>query len=281
MIKCEMCHTSHKQLASHLHNKHKISVPQYLEQFPNAKTVCETTSQKYRERLAGENNPWFNHGGTLSSFSRKNKKYANMSEEDKDVVIKRAIDDYIKTTLAENRPMNVQYWINRGLSEEEAAAVVSKRQSTFSLAKCIEKHGEEEGKAKWAARQEKWLKNYKKTNYSKVSQLLFKALLEKEPAFLEDAIFANRFNDDENAECTIKTPSGSFKPDFYVASLSKVIEFDGDYWHGQNGTTNIARDAARDAALQQVDLKIYHVKERDYRKNKEETVNKCLAFLKS
>ena len=58
-----------------------------------------------------------------------------------------------------SNPKNINYWLNKGYSEKEARANISKSQSTFSLEKCIAKHGEIEGKKIWQARQKKWLKS--------------------------------------------------------------------------------------------------------------------------
>lgn len=42
----------------------------------------------------------------------------------------------------------IGYWINKGMSEENANVKLRERQSTFSLERCIEKYGEEEGQIK-------------------------------------------------------------------------------------------------------------------------------------
>lgn len=47
------------------------------------------------------------------------------------------------------------------MTEEEAKLALKKRQSTFSLKKCIEKYGVEEGTKKFNERQEKWQKSLK------------------------------------------------------------------------------------------------------------------------
>lgn len=57
----------------------------------------------------------------------------------------------------ENSNTSLKYYTSRGYTLEEAKIALSERQSTFSLAKCIEKHGEVEGKKVWQARQDKWL----------------------------------------------------------------------------------------------------------------------------
>jgi hypothetical protein len=54
-------------------------------------------------------------------------------------------------------PTNLEYWINKDFSEEESKQKVSEYQSTFSLKKCIEKYGEHEGKKRFTERQNKWL----------------------------------------------------------------------------------------------------------------------------
>ena len=57
------------------------------------------------------------------------------------------------------------YWVKRGFSEEQSKLLVSKRQKTFSLDICLEKYGIEEGKKKWAERQEKWTTSLKNSKY--------------------------------------------------------------------------------------------------------------------
>ena len=51
----------------------------------------------------------------------------------------------------------LEYYLEKGMSEEEAKIALKERQSTFSLKKCIEKYGEEEGTRRFKERQEKWL----------------------------------------------------------------------------------------------------------------------------
>lgn len=41
------------------------------------------------------------------------------------------------------------------------------------------KYGEEKGLERWKERQEKWHLNYKKSNFSKISQELFKSIYEE------------------------------------------------------------------------------------------------------
>lgn len=109
-------------------------------------------------RVLGENNPGYNHGGKFSPFSKKFVKYSDLGEEE----IKQNIDavtEKARTTIEEtpeNKPTRIEYYLSRGLNEEEARKALAERQSTFSLEKCIERHGEEEGHRVWRDRQDKW-----------------------------------------------------------------------------------------------------------------------------
>lgn len=49
-----------------------------------------------------------------------------------------------------------EYWMIQGYSEQEAIEKVQEIQSTFTLDKCIAKHGEDEGHRIWKTRQENW-----------------------------------------------------------------------------------------------------------------------------
>ena len=60
----------------------------------------------------------------------------------------------------------IEYYINKGFSKEESKKLLKERQTTFSLEKCIEKYGKEEGTKIFYKRQEKW----HKTLYSNFTQ---------------------------------------------------------------------------------------------------------------
>lgn len=179
-----------------------------------------------------------------------------------------------------------KYWMNKGYTEEESIKIVSKKQSTFSLEKCIEKYGEEDGRSRWISRQEKWNLNYKKTNYSKISQDLFWNILEKSPIIKKkNPMFAtfnngNKDNSGINHEKTIKTKNISIKPDFILEN--KIIEFDGVYWHDhkrRNKPENKKREENRDLELIESGYSIIRISELEYEKNKQGTIEKCIQFL--
>lgn len=101
----------------------------------------------YREGLARYNNresfnPFRNHEGKYSPFSKGSVNYSKES-------IKKAAENRDYTT-------RLSYYLSRGYSEEEAVELRRQRQSTFSLEKCIIKHGKEEGTRVWQTRQDNW-----------------------------------------------------------------------------------------------------------------------------
>lgn len=270
-----------KGLIKHLTKLHGLTVAAYKEKYgDDAPIVSSETSKKLSENTKGEKNAWFNHGGRLSRFSKNHVKYAGLSEEEAQSQISEFASACERdVTKATNR---IEHYLAKGLNEEEARLALSERQRTFSLEKCIQRHGEEEGRKRWQERQEKWHKSYKKTNYSRISQTLFKQLTDIAP----NAIFAECVMNDCNNEYVFKTKRGSvFKLDFYDESSGKIIEFDGTYWHEHRQLSGInkTRDAERDAAILDTDsrLQILHVKESEYRKDPEGTIEKCKKFLSS
>ena len=186
-------------------------------------------SQIHRDRIKGKNNPAYQHGGRLSPFSKNFKKYADLTDEEKELKIKETIKTAQKA-IDDNcgRDTRLDYYTSRGLSLEEAKKALSERQSTFSLEKCIDKHGEEEGKRIWQERQDKWKVSLSasgmKAGYSKVSQGLFDELKINTSLNLLYGI---------NEE-GIQTSNKKIWVDCYYADNKSVIEFFGDYWHGNH-----------------------------------------------
>lgn len=97
--------------------------------------------------------------GQMSPFSKGFVKYKNKTTEEIEAeLLKQTENRYEKyLNLPERNCTKIEYYTSRGYTLEEAKVALSERQSTFSLAKCIEKHGEVEGKKVWQARQDKWL----------------------------------------------------------------------------------------------------------------------------
>jgi uncharacterized protein YaeQ len=196
-------------------------------------------------------------------------------------------------------PTNIEYWINRGYSEEDSLKKVSERQSTFTLKKCVEKYGEEKGKDMFTKRQEKWLKSLSsggnlKIGFSKISQEVFYKLLEQYPISERN----NLFFATHNKEFTLnKKNGGVWLYDFTDTKNKKIIEFNGDMYHGNpkkySGDDNphpfrkdITAQDIWDKDKKKIDVaiengfKVLVIWDSEYRwGNKEEVIKKCLQFL--
>jgi hypothetical protein len=191
-----------------------------------------------------------------------------------------------------------EYWILRGYSEKEAEVEVSKIQTTFSLDKCIIKYGDIEGRKIWKDRQEKWqttlnskseeeldriyrAKLFFGKGYSNISQDLFDEIYKKlENKDVYYATFIRGDIDKGNNEYFYisKSTNKKFLFDFYYPEKNRIIEFDGDYWHGEV-RGNIERDETRQNILEEEGFVIMRVKEKDYKSDKQGTVEKCVNFL--
>jgi len=73
------------------------------------------------------------------------------------------IEDNYKWKSMKNT--NVEFYLEKGFSEQEAILKRKERQKTFSKDICIEKWGSERGIAIWEKRQEKWLNSISKSNF--------------------------------------------------------------------------------------------------------------------
>lgn len=175
-------------------------------------------------------------------------------------------------TMNENhasRPVNINYWLEKGFSYEEAKEKLSERQRTFTLEKCVQKYGEENGLIRWKERQQKWMNSYTKSNFSKVSQKLFWKIYE----IIKNEYLEIYFKE-LNKEYVLETTKSYIKPDFYIPSLKKIIEFDGDYWHKND-------DQQRDEEISKIEHKILHVKESDFKRCDQHVVDVCLRFIRN
>jgi hypothetical protein len=275
MVACGSCGMKAHDLVGHITKIHKMSVGDYKALY-NTPTRSDKYMQEQSDRIKGDKNPGWQHGGKFSSLS-DNFIHANTTD-------KAAVIEKISKSNKENgnNDCTMAYWKNKGFTEEQATEKLSERQTTFSLDICIEKYGQEEGTKRWSERQEKWLKNYKKTNFSKVSQLLFWEIY-NQMLTKTDVYFASLFGgicDDsgKNHEYVLKTKEMSVKPDFYHEPTKSIIEFDGDYWHGKHRGDD-TREKERDAALLKEGFRVLHIKERDYRANPNQVTIQCLEFL--
>lgn len=274
------------------------TIEEYKQEFPDAKLQCDKINakngqhmkaEKYREarrqKMLGKNNP--NHSSKTtkeqrqakSPFSKKFKGYK--SEEDRQKFIESVDYGSIK------KSSDLEWWIEKCNGNiEQAEELYKERQTTFTLEKCIKKYGKKKGTKRFNDRQEKWLKSFPKTNYSKISQKLFIEIYEDIKNDFNEIYFATLnngsildFNNGKNYEYTLKLKTSSIKPDFFVKDIGKIIEFDGVYWHRKN-PENKKREEMRDREIKAMGYQVYHVNESEYHQTPEDTIQKCIKFLK-
>lgn len=134
--------------------KHILNLEKYFNDHPEASIYSNNKDMlklKFGEKIGMElyneiqsKNPFRNHKGTLSPFKKGSNNYS-----------KEAIKKASKNRKYTNR---IDYYLDKGMSLEDAQKALSERQRTFSLEKCIKKYGKTEGFKRWRERQDKWLK---------------------------------------------------------------------------------------------------------------------------
>lgn len=274
-IVCRICGHKGKDLGTHI-KTHGMDSKEYKKQYgDDAPIKC----QNMCDRIKGANNPGYQHGGKLSVFSDK---FVNADPEKKKAALEKAHNTRVEN---DNYTTSIEYWLKKTNGNlPEAQRLLSERQTTFSLEICIEKYGKKEGTKRWIERQEKWHKNYKKSNFSKISQELF-WLIANSLDDLTDIYFAqlddNKCKDLSgiNYEYRLKLDRLCL-PDFIDTKKKKIIEFDGVYWHGEVGRGNRLREEEKDAIYINGGYEVLHIHETAFNDNRDEQVKKCLLFLK-
>lgn len=273
-VLCACCGFVGRKLHTHI-KQHNLTKEQYLEKYPNNKLISDHFATELSNRMLGEANPGYNHGGRLSPLSEK---YIYAELVNRSELIQRISDTKNKNDSVTTR---LSYYLKKGLSEEEAKEALAQRQTTFSLEKCVQKYGAKGGRKRWLERQNKWISNYKKQNYSKISQDLFWKIFELHPDRLNlsfATLHPETFTNDDsgnNWEAIANHDEAIFKLDFVHHPSKKVIEFDGEYWHASTQE----KDLERQTKLEQAGYIVHRVLEKEYKTNKEKTIQLCLAFL--
>ena len=299
LITCKICGKESTRIYGRHLKHHNLTSDEYLKLYPGEPLYSESDykettkngglhmkQEKYKkifsDKIIGQKNPNSKSKTTeeqrkqRSPFSKNFIKYKN---ENECVEFSNKVHENI---TSEQQSTRIEYWLKKGYSTKDAKIKLSERQTTFSLKKCIEKHGKINGLKIWLERQEKWMNNYKKSNFSKVSQKLFWNLYEKINkndeiyfATLKDGILDDS---GKNNEYRLKLTNIIILPDFFIKNKKKIIEFDGVYYHRIN-PENKKRSLKRDKELILDGFSILHIKEINYKKNPEKTIQECIDFL--
>ncbi len=133
------------------HNKYSNSEELYKLLY--GETIGNERWQEKINVVKGENNPWYNHQGKFSPLSEKSTVHC----EETRVKVKEKIKE-TKKDPARRGNKCIEYWYRKGFTEDEAKEKLEEaiQAGTFTLEKCIAKHGEVEGKRIFDERQIKW-----------------------------------------------------------------------------------------------------------------------------
>lgn len=315
LVTCKICGKQSKRIYGRHLSSHGLTSEQYLEKYPNSKLYCDSDYEKttknsgkhmkedkykkmFSEKIKGKNNP--NHKSKTTEEERRSRspfstefiKYDNVEER----------NDFVKMVNDNKTPESyntkIEYWLSKGYNYEEAKIKLSERQITFSLEKCIERHGKIEGERIFNERQLKW-RNSLTTNgnlkmgYSKISQKLFYNILEYYDFNHHKHIqFATK-----NKEFILpKINGGVWVYDFTDSKNKKIIEYNGDQYHGNPNLYEsddypqpFRKDYTAGEIWEKDERKIKVAKDRgfdvlviwdsEYKSRPEFTLNKCLDFL--
>jgi hypothetical protein len=266
---CPICKMKFRELSPHMKFTHKLN---FKESYPGLPNKCSNTIK----RVLGENNPGYQHGGKYSPYSKKFVGGYDKAwhQEQNDNARER-----IKTM--DTNPLTLQYWLKEHNGNEELANASYSKAQTRDLDHFIKKWGDKEGQKRYLAKTEKWLTSMPKINFSAISQELFNSVIEvfTDIEFVYFATFDRCDKYDKmNKEYRLSLKSSFILPDFICLKRKKIIEFDGDYWHGEN-IANPTSESDRDDRIREVGYDILHIKEFDYNNNKQREIDKCITFL--
>ena len=236
---------------------------------------------------------WVNKG--LSNDEAKIK-VSELQKENSDKLVQKRKDNpelYSATTQTQ-----LGYWVNKGYSDDEAIEKLSDRQTTFSKEICLQKYGEVEGLKRFNKRNSRWKKSIidggdLTCGFSKISQELCYKLLENYDIKDRHQIHFGS----HNKEYFINLPNNEFyQYDFTDKINKKIIEYNGDIFHGNpkkykpNDYPNPLRktitaqeiwvkDARKITVAKEKGFEVLVVWDSEYKNNKQEIINKCIAFL--
>ncbi len=255
--------------------------------------IYETDKDFHKKRSHNTKEFWLNKGFSEEESIKKSEEVMCMIHEK---TFKKFKDNPEK--YDDIRTSQLKYWLKKGNSYDEAKEKLKNRQSTNIIENYIKKYGLEKGIINFNKRKIDWSKNIEqqytdgkfskvsKSNYSKpelelIETLVFRLELKNFYSGLNENQFFRRFNE--------KT----YSYDFVVGK--KIIEFNGDYWHCNpliydedffhNHRQMYAKeiwnfDKTKISLIQNEGYSVLVIWENEYKQNTENTIQKCIDFLK-
>ncbi len=231
------------------------------------------------------------------SYKDAKKKY----EEVRNKAVPAIKNGLSKVDWSGKRKGQIEYWVNKGYTSEEAKLKVKEVQSTFTLKKCIEKYGEEEGIKIFTQRQEMWSnkveEKYKNGEFTRFCKHNWS---KTELDFIGELVKALNINDDEYYSAfngkqfcrNFKDIGKTFAYDFVY--MEKIIEFNGDYWHCNpqiyeaeyfnkllqcTSKEKWELDKYKNSLIENEGYKVLVIWESEWLTNPKQTIEKCIKFI--
>jgi hypothetical protein len=153
-------------------------------------TQNNMTEFDFNSMIPSKKEHWLKKGFTEEDAKKMAEENIKKSTMNCNNFIKKLKDDPDKYKDVMNT--QIGFYLKKGYNEVDAKEILSKRQSTFSYLKCVDKYGEEDGYRIWKERQDKW---YDKTKdkLSKGEYLKYDCILrENNDEKMADAVFVER-----------------------------------------------------------------------------------------
>lgn len=196
-----------------------------------------------------------------------------------------------KVNWAGKRKGQIEYWVNKGYTEEESKVKVKESQSTFTLEKCIQKWGKKEGTKIFNERQDKWKKslqaNFEKEGDGRSPSSKFANEIITQ---LCDYLKIEKPAKEKWMMC--KKTGKAYSYDFTYGK--KIIEFNGDYWHcnpkiyeadyfnknkGLTAKEIQEYDTIKNQLAKNHGYQVLAIWESDWLKTPKQTIEKCIKFI--
>ena len=165
-LTCKLCDrkfTGVKGLSKHIKHTHKIEIKIYYDTYIRKKDegFCPVCGSEIKfDRFGYRSKTCSQTCSNKLRFPVTVEFWKNKGLSDEEALLKLSEVQSIRSKQVKNRKINttIQYYLDKGLSETDAMSALRNRQSTRTLVKSIEKYGEIEGLSKWLNTNANWSK---------------------------------------------------------------------------------------------------------------------------
>jgi len=276
-------------------NKADACSPEYMKIYKGQEWYANYKKEQ-SENIAGEKNPGFRHGGKLSPFSEKFVKYSSHEEYTKGLKNVSEKSSKTKQENPERETSRIEYWLAR-FPEKEARQRYKERQSTFSLARCISKLGEMEGRKKWAARQEQWQNTLGAKTDEEKADINRRKCGNGSNISKQERVLVAEINEILDSEVETQFTISYGRNNGYIYDIffnNRIIEYFGDFWHANPDlypdtfVNCVSKKSYQDIRKRDEDRihlaksKGYQIKivwEKDFKEDATKIIAECVEFL--